>query len=525
MTGADGLGGELTYGPAKAGKVEVGYALGGTTHVRQRVDPASPASRRAFLAELRKVLPSIDDTAAEDFDRQLMAVDVTSPAETTDTGGQGRPLELRTDEPWSEPVDGAAMLDELVVVARRYVVLPYGGAEALALWVAHTYLFECADCTPRLGVTSPEKGCGKSTVLDLLGALVHRPLSMSNVTTAAVFRSIELARPTLVVDEADSFLIGRNADDELRGVLNSGHARTGAVVRCVGEDAEPRQFSTFSPCAIALIGDLPATLQDRSILLQMRRRAPGENVARMRRSKLAQQLEPLRQRILRWASDHRDQLQDADPDLSALDALSDRARDNWRLCLAIADAAGGEWPAEARAVAAQLATGTVEETSAGVLLLGDLRDLFAARGVEKIPSEEVVRHLVALEDRPWAEWRRGQPMNARSVATLLKPYAIRPVVIRTPAGTPRGYRREDLADAWERYLPAAPPLGAQQRNNRPAGPIPGQSDPQQASGPVADGIARGSASHAESCGVADREGGPAGERIVGGNPASVGGPT
>ena len=67
----------------------------------------------------------------------------------------------------------------------------------------------------------------------------------------------------MLIDEADSFL--RNSD-ELRGVLNSGHTRDSAfVIRTVGEDHEPRRFSTWGAKAIALIGKLPDTLADRSI--------------------------------------------------------------------------------------------------------------------------------------------------------------------------------------------------------------------------------------------------------------------
>ena len=59
-----------------------------------------------------------------------------------------------------------------------------------------------------------------------------------------------------MIDEADSFL---RDNEELRGVLNSGHRKGGAVLRNVGDDHEPRSFSTYSACAIALIGQLPPT--------------------------------------------------------------------------------------------------------------------------------------------------------------------------------------------------------------------------------------------------------------------------
>jgi hypothetical protein len=92
------------------------------------------------------------------------------------------------------------------------------------LWVAHTYLLDRFLVSPRLGVRSPTKGCGKTLLLDVLGRLVLRPLPAANVTSSAIFRVIEGHCPTLLVDEADTFLYD---NDELRGVLNSGHRKGG----------------------------------------------------------------------------------------------------------------------------------------------------------------------------------------------------------------------------------------------------------------------------------------------------------
>ena len=104
---------------------------------------------------------------------------------------------------------------------------------------------------------------------------------ISNVAVAAVFRCIDKYRPTLLVDEADTFL---GKQDEFRGVLNGGHHRQGRVLRVVGEDHEPRAFATFSAVAIAMIGKLPDTLSDRSIEIRMRRKRACEVVERVQRS-------------------------------------------------------------------------------------------------------------------------------------------------------------------------------------------------------------------------------------------------
>ena len=189
-------------------------------------------------------------------------------------------LALPEPEPWHEVVDGQVLLDELVAVLRRYVVLPDGAAEAMALWVLHTHTIESAEITPRLALLSPEKRYGKTLALNMLQKLVWRPLPASNVTPAAVFRAVDAASPTLLIDEADSFL---KDNHELRGILNSGHCRGMAfVIRAVGEDHDPRQFSTFAPVALAAIGRIPGTLEDRSIIIRMHRKKHDERVKRFR---------------------------------------------------------------------------------------------------------------------------------------------------------------------------------------------------------------------------------------------------
>jgi len=193
-----------------------------------------------------------------------------------DEGKQGHAIEFPEPEPWPDPVDGAALLDGLAGAIRRHVVMSDAARDAAALWVVHTFLIDCFLVSPRLGVTSPVKGCGKTTLLDVLGRLVPRALPTANVTPAALFRVVEGYRPTLLVDEADSFL---HDNDELRGVLNSGHRKGGTVLRTVGDDCEPRAFNTFCPTVIALIGHLPDTLHDRAVAIDLKRRLRTESVS------------------------------------------------------------------------------------------------------------------------------------------------------------------------------------------------------------------------------------------------------
>ena len=359
-------------------------------------------------------------------------------------------------EPWEVPVDGARLLDELAIMLSRHVGLLKGGADAVALWIAHSHATEAATVTPLLAITSPTPACGKSTLLAVIGRLVPKPLLAANITPAAVFRAVEEWRPTLLIDEADTFLHG---NDELRGVLNSGHSRENAyVVRTVGEDHQPRQFSTWAAKAIALIGDPPATLASRAIHITMRRLGPGESVETFRPDR-ASHLQPLARQSARWAADNIDMLRAADPVMP--DGFNNRRADNWRPLFAIADTAGGHWAERARQAALKLDKPDAGQTTP-LMLLDDLQTLFDQRDAERLSSAEIVEHLGKLEGRPWPEYGRTQKaITATQLARLLKPFNIFPTTLRIGDSTPKGYMRADFIEVFTRYLRAK----AQQRNN------------------------------------------------------------
>jgi hypothetical protein len=365
--------------------------------------------------------------------------------ENTETKGQGRPLELPAIEPWPECVNGADLLNAIYNAVKRYLVLPEGSAEVLALWAIHTHAFECFAHTPRLAITSPEKQCGKTTTLDVLGELVARPLPTSNATAAAVFRTIEMAKPTLLIDEADTFL---RENEGLRGVLNSGHRQGGQVIRTVGEDNEPRQFATWAPAAIAMIGRLPDTLEDRAISIALRRRRPMEKLEQFC-SDQVQDLKQLARKIARWCDDNRQSLAACDPQTQA---LANRPADNWRPLFSIADLAGGRWPERARAVA-DVAEATKQDQSKRIMVLGDIRDLFAARGIERLRSAEIAEALGAMENRPWSEWRNGKSITQAALARLLEPFGIGTDNQRHGDAIYKGYMLAAFEETFATYLP------------------------------------------------------------------------
>jgi hypothetical protein len=251
-------------------------------------------------------------------------------------------------EPSPLPVDGAKLLAALTQAFRRYFVLPPGADIALALWVLHAWTMDAGEISPFMVLVSPTKRCGKTNVLIILYYLTPRSELASNISASALFRYVEQTRPTLLIDEADSFV---KENEELRGILNGGHTRTAAyVIRNVEVAGEhkPRRFSIWAPKAVATIRGLADTLEGRSVIVQLQRKPPGATVERLRKRD-NEWFAALRSQAARWAADHFEKLADPDPQIP--EALNDRADDNWRPLLAIADLAGGEWPQLARQAA------------------------------------------------------------------------------------------------------------------------------------------------------------------------------
>jgi putative DNA primase/helicase len=373
------------------------------------------------------------------------------PAAAESTSEAGADIFGIAPRPWPDPVDGASLVFDLESAINAHAVLPDGAGVAMALWIVHTYCLDAAAITPRLAIVSPTKRCGKTTVLKLLGALACKPLAASNLTPAVLYRVVEAYSPTILVDEADTFLAEH---DELRGVLNAGHDRHSAVVpRCVGDDFEPKVFHVFGAVAIATIGKLPDTLMDRSVVIEMKRKAPGERLQKLRRRQ-REALAGLARRCVRWAADNIGALFEREPEVPG--DLDDRAADNWEPLLAIADQAGGPWPARARATALLLSgprADAAETGDNGVQLLADVRAVFANSGSDKSTTKSLLSALADLEGRPWAEWNRGRPLTTRQLGTLLGRFGIKPGTIRVGDATPKGYLRVDLTDAFGRYLP------------------------------------------------------------------------
>jgi 5S rRNA maturation endonuclease (ribonuclease M5) len=354
--------------------------------------------------------------------------------------------------PWSG--DGSVLLDDLRDTLNKYVVFPDDhAAVAVTLWIAATHALPAFECAPRLVITSPEKRCGKTRLLDIITGVSHKPLATSDATVAAIFRSLRGDHPpTLVIDEADAIFGSKKAaeqNEDLRKLLNAGHQRGRPAIRCVGPLQIPTEFPVFAMAAIAGIGDMPDTITDRAVNIKLRRRAHGEKVSQFRSRRDGPILDDLRGRLAAWAAAHAGELGAAQPRMP----VEDRAADTWEPLVAVADAAGGHWPDMARAACKVLvaaADEADEEGSLSVKLLTDIRRVFTGSRASFLSSADLVADLRRIEDSPWGEFE----LTARKLAYRLKNFGVKPD--RNPAGNVRGYRLADLSDAFGRYLAVHP---------------------------------------------------------------------
>jgi len=368
---------------------------------------------------------------------------------------QGSKVTFPIIEPWDSPVNGADLLDEMAVTFERFVVAPQTAITAACLFTLHTYAFDLGDISPILFITGPTKRCGKSKFLAILLRLVYHPFAAASATAAGIYRMIELHHPTLCIDEVDAFMRG---DEQLRGLINSGHTRDAAFhlgCAAVGDkEFEPRRWSTWTPKIFSGIGRLADTIEDRAVIIEMVRRRKDEPCERLRHGT---RFDDIPRRALRFVNDHTESIKNGNPSLP--ETLNDRAADNWTPLLILADLAGGDWPAKALLAAVAL-SGGVDGESLGLngQLLADIRDVFGAAGVDKLPSRDMADRLAKIEGRPWAEYgKQRRPISPNQLANLLRGFGVSPRTIRTGEATAKGYDQGDFFDAFSRYSPGNGP--------------------------------------------------------------------
>ncbi|GAY11774.1 DUF3631 domain-containing protein [Pseudonocardia sp. N23] len=358
-----------------------------------------------------------------------------------------------TDYPTSPNpgADGAVLLDRVRAALARYVVLPSeAAATGITLWVAATHAQPAWAHAPRLVIRGPEKRCGKSRLLDVVEALAWAPLITVNSSPAAVYRSITADPPTLLVDEADT-IFGPKADanEDLRGLLNAGHQRNRPAIRYDAAANRVEKIPTFAMAALAGIGAMPDTIEDRAVIVRMRRRADGETVSPYRHRRDRPALRTLADELHGWLRGDLAELERAEPVMP----VEDRAADTWEPLIVVADHAGGPWPDHARAAVLALQSEAADntDTSDRVRLLVDVHAAFGDE--DAIPTATLLQRLKADQEAPWGEYGHNG-LTSMKLGVLLREFDVRSDTIRFPGtGQAKGYHRRDFHDAWRRYSP------------------------------------------------------------------------
>ena len=328
---------------------------------------------------------------------------------------------------------------------RRFIVVSDEQTVIMAAWILHTYAFDASETTPYIHITAPEKACGKSRLMETLEAIAAAPIRSGGMTPAALVRCIHSKSPTIFLDEMDAQLGGNKEYAEtIRGILNEGFRKGGKVIKCAGKTHELREFNAYCPKCFAGIGDLPGTVASRSIMIEMRRKMPGEVVEPFRQRAVKAAALPIKTALERWAGRRAVDLLYT-LHTASIASLSDRQNDIAEPLLCIAQLAGNAWLLMLTEALQAVFKGTSgEDSSIGVTLLSDIRVVFDERRTDRVSSKVLVECLCEIEGRAWAEWSHGRCMTANNLARQLKKYRIGSLKIRLGNETAQGYRRGDF---------------------------------------------------------------------------------
>jgi hypothetical protein len=402
--------------------------------------------------EMELLQARLKSTRLQQVCRMLGSALKVSPDELRDSvsaecNDVSRAFNLENPEPWPEPVSGEQVADEIVTILKKHVVMTTVKMHAITLWIFLTYAEAFVDCLPLLIIRSPEKRCGKSTLLGVLLRLVSKPLPTANITTAALYRVIEGSRPTILADEVDTWLKG---NEEARGVIDSGHTRDFAFkILSNPNTLEPERFSTWAPKALAGIGKLADTLADRAITVVLERAGKNDSIVKLRDADPAI-FQRLKQQLVRWALDHAPGIEESRPKLPTSD--NHRELDNWFPMLQIADEIGDQWAARGRAAAIALSGGE-DNGTIRTQVLAAIQKIYEETGQDCeggfLPSTRITEELNNDKEATWADWKNG--MTAKALASILSNFDVKSVRPRHGGEKERGYLWAHLQAHCEVY--------------------------------------------------------------------------
>jgi len=266
--------------------------------------------------------------------------------------------------PRADRIPGDQLLDLLRQWIGTYVRLPSPAAlDVMVAWVAHSHMKDengtlVFRATPRLYFLSSEPGSGKSKCLELLNMLCPDTFGLDlEPTKAGLIHTLSKEHATVLLDEGDLLFSSAQRASGVRAVLNGGYARHGTTVNGKGNKAT--RVNVFGAVALAGLdaiekatGNSMDALLSRGFKIRMKRAGKNDRPAKV--SRVAEgQAAKLNEWLQAWASQVRDELADYQPDMP--EELDGRAEEISTPLVAVADAAGGEWPERVRAAVVELA--------------------------------------------------------------------------------------------------------------------------------------------------------------------------
>ena len=417
------------------------------------------------VLRLAKLSPIEYDQVREDEAKKMGVRVCTLDREVTgarESENDDRPF--KNIEPHSDPIDPIQLLDETSETIRRFIVLDKYQSDIAALWISVCWFADRVRIAPIALINAPEKACGKTQLLTVLRKIAPRAEQFAGISPSVLFRMIEKYQPTLFIDEIETVL---KDNEPLRGLLNAGHTRDSANVwRSVsaGDDFELKKFNVWGMKAIAGINAirLAETITSRSIVFELRRKKPDEEITRLRYAEPGL-FETLQAKFARFAKDYADKVQQVQPYLP--DELGDREQDNIEPLLQVAHVAGGHWPGTALDAALKMCKTTDSHHNKATELLCDIRDIFETKKDDKISTDDLIKMLASDNEKPWQTYNNGGPLTPRQLASILKPYRISSKKIRAGCVTLQGYELNQFQDTFDRYLSNTPAFYPEQRNN------------------------------------------------------------